>query len=509
MQRIKRLLYFTGGLVLFCILAYFWYSDSSSLNQIKTEANKDVLGYWKELTVHEENEYDRSLVKIDQNAKGKLRAFYVDLRPSCLLRKNIKEIEYKDEILSYGFPDWGNGRTIFKGRLTQDKNKIEEMTDSDYKKVWMRLRDPDTISSLRSLESAFRTSKKITYRYEVPDRTEDGWLCAALDELEIESDLISDMVIRILKGKYDDIHNIIIIKDGKITLEEYFQENGKFHGPPVTQWYRDRKHLLASATKSITSILVGIAKSEGHITDLEAPVLNFFPEFDYLKNQEKMNIKLKHLITMTAGLEWQQSSKDPGDVLKMWQTDDIARFYLEKPMVQIPGEKYIYTNANSTLLGIIVEKVSGIDVEAFSKKFLFSPLNISNYDWARYPDGSVDSDGGLALCPRDMAKLGQLFLNDGIWKGEQIVSAEWIKDSTGKQVKRTDNLWYGFMWWRRTLNVHEKPVDSFYAFGWGGQYIFVIPEFNMVIVSNALNFSYKPERFLLNIIEDFILPAVM
>ncbi len=505
----KRLLYFTGSLVLLFILIYFWYLDSSSLEQIKTESNKDVLGYWKESTVYKEKEYERSLVKIDQNARGKLRAFYVDLRPSCLLMKNIKEIKYKNGILSCVFPDWGNGRTIFKGRLNQDKNKIEEMTDSEYKKVWMRLTDPEIILSLRRFESAFRTSKKTTYRYQVPDKTGDGWLCATLDELEIESHLITDMIIRILKGKYDDIHNIIIIKDGKITLEEYFQENGQFHGSPVTQFYRDRKHLLASATKSITSTLVGIAKSEGHITDLEAPVLNFFPELDYLRNEEKKNIKLKHLITMTAGLEWQQGIKDPGDVSKMWQTDDIARFYLEKPLVQIPGEKYTYSNANSTLLGIIIEKVSGMNVEVFSKKFLFSPLNISNYDWARYPDGSVDADGGLALCPRDMAKLGQLFLNEGIWKGEQIVSAEWITDSTGKQVKRADNLWYGFMWWRRTLNVHEKPVDSFYAFGWGGQYIFVVPEFKMVIVSNALNFSYKSERFLLNIIEEFILPAVM
>ncbi len=509
MRRKKRILYFIGSLALFFILAFFWYLDSLSLGQIRAEANKDVLGYWKEFTVHDENEYERSLVKIDQNAKGKLRAFYVDLRPSCLLRQNITEIEYRDGNLSYGFPDWGDGRTIFKGRLTQDKNKIKEITDSEYKKVWVRLRDTGTISWLCSLESAFRPSKEIAYLYEKPENTGDDWLCAALDEVEIDSRLITDMIIRILKGKYDDIHNIIIIKDGKIALEEYFQENGKFQGPPLTLWYRDRKHLLASATKSITSILVGIAKNEGYITDLEVPVLNFFPEFDYLKNQEKINIKLKHLITMTAGLEWRQGIKDPGDVSKMWQTDDIARFYLEKPLVQIPGEKYIYSNANSTLLGIIVEKASGMDVEEFSKRFLFSPLNISNYDWARYPDGSVDSDGGLALRPRDMAKIGQLFLNDGISKGEQIVSAEWIKDSTGKRVRRNDNLWYGFMWWRRTLNVDGRQIDSFYAFGWGGQYIFVVPDFNMVIVSNALNFSYKSERFLLKIIEDFILPAVM
>jgi len=509
MQRKKRILYFIGGLALFFILAYFWYLDYLSLVRIKSESNEDILGYWKEFTVHDENEYERSLIKIDQDKKGKLRAFYVDLRPSCLLRQNIRKIEYRDGILAYGFPEWGDGRTTFEGRLTQDKNKIKEITDSEYKKVWVRLRDPDTISSLRSLESAIKRSKKIAYHYKVPDNTGDGWLCAALDKVEVESHLITDMIIRILKGKYDDIHNIIIIKDGKIALEEYFQENGKFHGPPVTLWYRDRKHLLASATKSITSILVGIAESEGYITDLEVPVLTFFPEFDYLKNQEKANIKLKHLITMTAGLEWQQGIKDPGDVSKMWQTDDIARFYLEKPLVQIPGEKYKYSNANSTLLGIIVEKASGMDVETFSKKFLFSPLDISNYDWARYPDGSIDTDGGLALRPRDMAKIGQLFLNDGICKGRQIVSTGWIKDSTGKQVKRNDNLWYGFMWWRRTLNVDGKQIDSFYAFGWGGQYIFVVPDFNMVIVSNALNFTYKSERFLVNIIEDFILPAVM
>lgn len=320
---------------------------------------------------------------------------------------------------------------------------------------------------------------------------------------------IAELVSRVLRGTYDEIHDLLIVKDNRLVLEECFRANGRAHGPFLSDAFRDRPHLLASATKSITSILVGIAIAEGFMADVDVPVFDLFPEYAHLREEGKEAILLRHLLTMTAGLERRQSNEDPGDVNGMWQADDVVAYCLAKPVVAEPGTEFTYSNGISTLLGAAVARASGLEADEFAKRYLLGALGIGDFDWARYTDGTVDTDGGLALRPRDLAKVGQVLLNDGRWGDRQVVPRQWIVESTKGRVEHPGRRWYGYQWWRKEFEVEDRLIASYHAWGWGGQYLFVFPDLEMIVVSNAGNFEYRSERHLFGMIESHILPAAL
>lgn len=486
-------------------------SCNCRLSEEQKEANKEIVGTWKVYTVdvEKDKEYESSLVKFAQKSSGTLTAIVIDLRPSSQVGIDISNISYNDGILNCELPDWGGKKTIFKGKISPDKRTVRELSEDKYPKIWKRVEDVETISLMQQVEALLTSTGNGTYAYAVPDETGDGLLTADLADMGMDRQKISELVNRILHRKYDDIHDLLILKDGKLVLEEYFRANARIHGLLATQIYQNRRHLLASATKSITSILIGIAIKEGFVRDVEVPVFEFFPEYAYLNNQQKEKIRLKHLLQMTAGLQWKQSNDEPRDALGMWNTDDVIRFYLEKPVVAEPGTEFTYSNGICTVLGEIIKKASGMGADKFAEKYLFSPLGISDAEWSRYPDGTLDTDGNLALRPRDLAKIGLLFWNNGRWADKQIVSEEWITESTKKRVRRSESLWYGYQWWQTDFEVQGKTIESFQSWGWGGQYLLVFPALNMVVVSNAGNFEYKSERYLFSMLETHILPAAL
>ena len=506
MMNIKK-----GGLLLASLAVVILTSSNCQLSREQKEANKELVGVWKVYTVdvQEDKKYERSLVKFAQKSNGKLTAIIIDLRPSSQVGIDMSNITYDDGILTCELPDWGDKKTIFKGKISEDKRTITQSFEDTYPKIWMRVEDAETISLIQQVESSLESAGKRTYDYTVPDETGDGLLSADMTDTGMDQEKIAELVNRIMRGKYDDIHSLLIIKNGKLVLEEYFRVNGRIYSQFVTEMYRDRIHLLASSTKSITSTLIGIAIKKGFIKDVEAPVFEFFPEYDYLNNEQKGKIRLKHLLTMTAGLEWQQSNEQPRDALGMWNTEDVIKYYLEKPVVAEPGTEFTYSNGISTVLGAIIKNTSGMGADKFAEQYLFSPLGVADSEWSRYPDGTLDTDGSLALRPRDLAKIGLLFLSDGRWADKQILSEEWIRESTKKRVRRSESLWYGYQWWQRDFEIKGKTIESFHSWGWGGQYIFVFPALSMVVVSNAANFEYKSERYLFNMLETHILPAVV
>lgn len=357
------------------------------------------------------------------------------------------------------------------------------------------------------------TSKNQDYNYTVPSLLVDDWKIGNLESASIDSTLIYDLINNVKSGKFNDIHSILIVKDGKIVLDEYFASKGKFSGEEVNHIFRNRPHHLASVTKPVTSILMGIAVKEGYISSIENPVSQYFPEYDTLFVGGKEDIQIKHLLTMSAGLEWNQfnytfqdSRNDAGN---MYRCNDVIEYYFGKPLLHQPGLTLNYCNAAATACGVLIENASGNNIEEFSYKYLFEPLNITPYYWGKYPEGTYDTDGSLALKARDVAKIGQLVLNNGIWKEKEIVSEKWITESTKRHLKRTRDINYGFYWQQTTIEYKNKKISTVFSWGDGGQFLFIFPKINTIIVSTAGNYGKGEDSVIFTIMEEYILPSIL
>jgi CubicO group peptidase (beta-lactamase class C family) len=363
-----------------------------------------------------------------------------------------------------------------------------------------------------SLMTQLRAYSAEAYVYSAPENQDDGWPCADLTATGIKKEKIVDLINEIRNGDHGDIHSFLIVKNNQLVVEEYFALNGKKHGPLITGLFRNKVHHLASTTKSVTSTLVGIAIDRGFIKDVAEPIYHYLPAYTFLFSEEKKQIKISDMLTMTPGFEWHQFGipDDRNDGMRMWRTGDVIRFVLDKPLEAAPGEKFNYTNGVPTVTGAIIKNAAGMEVGEFAEKFLFHPLGISEYVWTSYPDGSIETDGGLALRPRDLAKIGQLFLNNGIWNNQRIVSEGWIQESTKERLKFGRSLrWgYGYHWMQTESKIGNRIVRSYFVPGDGNQILAVFPELEMVVVFTAGNYGVDPKPVYFSLLENFILPAV-
>ncbi len=191
------------------------------------------------------------------------------------------------------------------------------------------------------------------------------------------------------------------------------------------------KHDLKSITKSVTSLLVGIGVDRGWIADINTPVFTYFPDHSDTQSPEKDRITLEHLLTMSAGLAWNESlpwSDPANNERQMDDTVDPYRYALERPVVTQPGRVYNYCGAAPILLQGVLQRTSGKPLDELAREALLEPLSITDVEWTRFPSGDVRGHGGLRLRPRDLAKLGQLVLDRGMWQGKQIILADWIAE---------------------------------------------------------------------------------
>jgi CubicO group peptidase (beta-lactamase class C family) len=291
------------------------------------------------------------------------------------------------------------------------------------------------------------------------------------------------------------IHSILIIRHGYLVAEVYYGSNS----PTL-------KHDLYSVTKSFTSALVGMAIQKGSIDSVNHPVLDLFADRPVANvDARKKAITLEHLLTMSSGLEWPESGNAyttlDNPYVRMMRSPDWVQFVLDRPMAQQPGAAFNYNSGASHLLSAIVQKTTGTSTLAFAHEHLFKPLGIADVAWGADAAGIAVGGSDLRLTPRDMAKFGYLYLKGGIWAGQQIVPAEWVKASTTKHVKSTDAaLDYGYQWW-------IEPDGSFAAHGLGGQSIFVRPSQDLVVVFTSwLTGSDTEQPGAL--MDSFIVPAV-
>jgi CubicO group peptidase (beta-lactamase class C family) len=342
------------------------------------------------------------------------------------------------------------------------------------------------------------------YTYQQPEMIEDGWQTASLNETEINSDIIDQMMLDILGGNDKNIHSIMLIKNGKLVLEEYF------YG-----YDRDTTHFLASVSKSITSILIGIAIDQNIASGVETRAYEFFPEYaDTRWVDQKYPITLHHILTMSAGLDWEAnkySRRDPRHTTyQMYENGNPIAFVLDRDVSEPPGEKFYYNSGLTILLGGIVKNTSGLYIDDFAGQYLFSPLGISDYHWDKFQDGNIQTDGGLHLRPRDMAKIGYMIMKKGKWKDRQVVSSQWVAESTKSHIDAL-GTGYGYQWWIGKTVVNGRTIDVLFASGHGGQKIFIIPELDLVAVFTSRVFNSEghsgPEGFLVKYIIPSIVPS--
>ena len=379
------------------------------------------------------------------------------------------------------------------------------------------------ISILSLLFASCNHGPSSQYAYRPPENINDGLAVGSLGEVNTDSALIVKAVNNIHQGIYKEIDSMLIYKDGKLVFEEYFKghtfkyDSTSHHGELVA-WDRTMLHHVMSVTKSITSACIGIAIDRGFIESVHQSVFDYLPEHQHLNTDGKDKITIEHLLTMSSGLqgnEWLVPySNMKNDVIMTYQAEDPITYILSKPLIYEPGGSFQYYGGANIVLSEIVKNATKMNLDEFSVKYLFEPLGIAPYYWSQLNRGVIDGAGGLRITPRDMAKIGVTFLNKGVWNGKQIISEQWVDKSAtsfpgNNWLNNWDDHWglrgYSYSWWTHQFVKSGKRINMYYAAGWGGQYIMVIPELNTVVVFTGGNYTtYRPP---FEILKKYILPA--
>ncbi len=363
------------------------------------------------------------------------------------------------------------------------------------------------------------------YTYHPPQPTNDGINVGTLAAVGMDSLVLAKAVGGIWGNKYDQVHSVLIYKDGMLVFEEYFEGNkydyfGLYHYGERIQWHRDSLHVLMSCTKSVVSALAGIAVDQGHL-DVQQSIFDYLPNHQQYRTPAKEKITVEHLLTMSSGFEFDEWSRAHGsranDIDRLhWdcQQDPIA-CVLERPLIHNPGERFNYNSGCTIVLGEIIKNATGRDLADFCDEFLFEPLGIKTALWRRFENGVVRGDGGLEMTSRDMLKIGICFLNDGLWNDRRIIPSSWVelsRENFGNnyaiKVPGSDlgRQGYSYSWWTKEVKSPRGDVKTYAASGWGGQKIIVIDELDMVVVFTGGNYVVKTHYR--KILERFILPSI-
>jgi CubicO group peptidase (beta-lactamase class C family) len=344
----------------------------------------------------------------------------------------------------------------------------------------------------------------------VPKALDDGWQIETQTNARISTQRLCDLVIR-LESK--NIHGVILVRQGHLVFEHYQAGEDERWGTPlgIVAHGPDVKHDIRSASKSVVSLLIGIALERKLIANIDEPVFKFFPERAALATPEKQRILIRHLLTMSSGLAWDEKRpySDPeNSERRMIVALDPYRFVLEQPLTTVPGEVWNYSGGSTALLGAIIQRTSKQWIADFAREVLFKPLGIHDFEWLKMPYGEYAAASGLRLRPRDMAKLGQLVLSNGAWNGRRIVPTEWLKQSLQGRFSPEPNIQYGFQWWIGSSQVGVQKIEWVEAYGLGSQRIIIVPALNLVVVfTTGLYHSDDPGTT--DLLDNFILPAAL
>ena len=361
--------------------------------------------------------------------------------------------------------------------------------------------------------------------YYTPENINDGLRVGTLESVNLDTTIIATAINKIRCGKFGEVHSMLIYKQNRLVLDEYFQghqykwDAKDYHGELVN-WNRSMTHDMMSCTKSITSASVGIAIDKGFIKNIHQSIFDYLPDYQHLKVNNREYITIEHLVTMTSGLAWDEWSALHGtsanDIDALWfDCKETVSCVLDRPWWKEPGKLFTYNGGGTIILGEIIKNASGMNLYEFSKTYLFEPLEITNTQWHHFPGGVWDGSGSLHMTPRDMIKFGATYLNNGLWGGKRIISSNWVEKSSVPFRNNIDikipgedsgKNGYGYTWWTSEFFHSGNKIKMFRAGGWGGQEIMVFPELDMVVVFTGGNYARKTSLF--KILERFILPAV-
>jgi hypothetical protein len=277
----------------------------------------------------------------------------------------------------------------------------------------------------------------------------------------------------------------------------------------------DELHMQQSVSKSFTSAVVGIAIEQELIAGVEEPVLGFFPDADDIDNLDdrKRAMTLEDLLTMRSGTDYHERGPDSPHFQLNALPTGWDRFYLDRPMLREPGTFFLYDSGAVIVTSSLLKNRTGRHADAYMDRFLFAPLGIEKKFWFKNREGHPHTGGGLHLRPRDTAKFGLLYLQGGRWQREQVVPVEWVRESFQQHVdlglKETGTIGYGYWWWILAPDPDGEGEENIYAaMGFKAQYIFVIPEHDMVVVVNGDTRNRTDQRKPIGFLYSHILPAV-
>ena len=316
-------------------------------------------------------------------------------------------------------------------------------------------------------------------------------------------------------GTLRNLHGVVVVRHDRLVFEQYFTGRDERLGAPLgeVQFGPDALHDVRSVTKSVVSLLYGIASHDGCVGSVERPLLDAFPEYpDLQADPGRIKILVKHALTMTMGTDWDESLpySDPRNgERRMDDAPDRYRFVLERPLVAPPGERWNYSGGATAVIAKLVSRGAARPLLDYAKERLFAPLGIERFEWVSDQVGEPSAAAGLRLRPRDLAKIGQLVLNRGRWGEHEVVPDTWLRESVEPRANVDAVVRYGYFWWLASSGVGDTSTPWIGAFGNGGQRLFVLPELELIVVVTAGNYN-QPEnwRTPTAVLTQFVLPAL-
>ncbi|MEO8681630.1 MAG: serine hydrolase [Vicinamibacterales bacterium] len=336
-----------------------------------------------------------------------------------------------------------------------------------------------------------------------------GWAASSPAAEGLDGAVLDKLDAEFASGARGQITGMLVIRNGKVVVDKsythdfdrLFEGRDPVRGPYNyydPEWYPFYKHgqlhTMQSVSKSVTSALIGIAIGRGELPGVDAKVMPYLAgDFRVDADPRRNDLTIKHLLTMTSGIKWDESTvtyTDPANTCAgMEKSDDWIQFVLDQPVATAPGATFVYNSGDTELLSQLIKKVTGKQADEYAAEHLFAPLGITGTYWKKTPKGLNDTEGGLYLTRRDLAKIGYLYLNDGVWDGRRLLPEGWVKTSTTALVDtrpgQPRSRKYGYKWW--VLPYGDGSKQAYAALGYGGQRLIVVPELKLIAVFTGWN----------------------
>jgi len=331
----------------------------------------------------------------------------------------------------------------------------------------------------------------------VPVESGKDFTFSTLSEQGLDEEMVMSAVDSINNGVYSNIHSLLILKNNRLVFEKYFDGEDAIIGigwVGVRQHDIDSLHDIRSVTKSIVGAAVLIAVANGQIESLDEPIYNYFPEFEKFKSGFKGEITIKHLLTMSDGLEWDENisyADTTNSERRLNNSEDAIEYYLSRQSLHKLGTVFNYSGGCTQTLAAIIKKSGGLEIDEFVNQNIFQPLGITTFEWVKRKDGIPIAASGLRMRSRDLLKFGLLYLNNGNYNGVQIIPELSAMEAQNLQFQAEPDYGYGFQIWIATDVINGEPVTSVEANGNGGQVIAINKKYNMVIVITAGHYNKR------------------